>query len=277
MQEVEVVPLGRSVVKVPILMYHYIRVNPNPRDSMGFALSVTPDDFRRQMDLLSERRYNPIVFEELRAYWSGQQPLPPRPVILTFDDGYADFYTTAYPILRQHSFKAVAYVVPGFLNGPNYMSTAQVQELDAHGIEIGSHTVSHTDLTKVNPSQLTYQLTESKRVLEQIVGHPVLDFCYPSGMINPAVAAAVQAAGYQSATTTQPGVAHSVPDRFAWTRQRVAGGQSLERFVADLGAEEPTSTIVRPVAIGGSSGRPVTYPLIAPLLPTRPLFDLLVP
>jgi hypothetical protein len=76
MQEVEVVPLGRSVVKVPILMYHYIRVNPNPRDSMGFALSVTPDDFRRQMDLLSERRYNPIVFEELRAYWSGQQPLP---------------------------------------------------------------------------------------------------------------------------------------------------------------------------------------------------------
>jgi peptidoglycan/xylan/chitin deacetylase (PgdA/CDA1 family) len=274
MQDVQVVPLGRPVLRVPILMYHYIRVNPNPRDTLGFNLSVTPDEFRRQMDLLSERRYNPIDFDDLRGYWNGQQALPARPVILTFDDGYIDFYTTAYPILRQHGFKAVTYVVPGFLNGPNYMSTAQVQDLDTHGIQVGSHTVSHADLTKVSPAQLNHQLVESRRALEQMVGHPVLDFCYPAGMYNAATAAAVQAAGYQTATTTQPGLTHSMGDRFVWTRQRVGGGQPLERFVTDLGAEEPPTTVTRQAPL---QARQPVYLLIPPIPPIRWIPDPFVP
>jgi peptidoglycan/xylan/chitin deacetylase (PgdA/CDA1 family) len=274
MQEVQVVPPGRPTLRVPIFMYHYIRVNPNTRDSLGFNLSVTPDDFRRQMDLLSERHYNPIDFDDLRAYWNSQQPLPGRPVILTFDDGYIDFYTTAYPILRQHGFKAVTYVVPGFLNGPNYMSTAQVQDLDAHGIQVGSHTVSHADLTKVSTAQLHHQLVESKRALEQMVGHPVLDFCYPAGMYNANAAAAVQAAGYQTATTTQPGLTHSMGDRFAWTRQRVGGGQALERFLTDLGAEEPTTTITRQAPL---QARQPVYLLTPPIPPIRLMPDPFVP
>src|SRR5581483_3240766 len=97
-----VVPVGRQSIHVPILMYHYIRVNPNPADRLGFDLSVTPEDFNSQMDWLAGHGYHPIDFNDLRAYFAGQRPLPERPVIVTLDDGYRDLYTTAYPILRAH-------------------------------------------------------------------------------------------------------------------------------------------------------------------------------
>src|SRR5581483_10744436 len=83
-----VVPLGRAALRVPILMYHYIRVNPVPGDQLGFNLSVTPDDFRAQMDWLAANGYHPVDFNDLRDYWAGRAPLPERPIILTFDDGY---------------------------------------------------------------------------------------------------------------------------------------------------------------------------------------------
>src|SRR5215831_19557665 len=122
-----VVPPGRSSVRVPILMYHYIRVNPDPGDRLGFNLSVTPADFRLQMDWLYDNDYHPVDFDDLRAYLFENQSLPSRPVVLTFDDGYLDMYTTAFPILRVHHFKGVSYVVSGFLNSPNYLTTEMVQ------------------------------------------------------------------------------------------------------------------------------------------------------
>jgi hypothetical protein len=97
-----VIPLGRSGIRVPILEYHYIRVNPNPRDQLGFNLSVTPTNFSAQMDWLASHGYHPITFDDLHAYFEGKEPLPARPVVLTFDDGYLDFFTTAFPILQAH-------------------------------------------------------------------------------------------------------------------------------------------------------------------------------
>src|SRR5438105_5274459 len=108
---VAVVPPGRPTVRVPILMYHYIRVNPDPRDRVGYNLSVTPDDFRRQMDWLELNGYHPVTLEDLRGYLLGNGGLPSRPVVLTFDDGYRDLFSAAFPILLRHQFKAVAYVV----------------------------------------------------------------------------------------------------------------------------------------------------------------------
>jgi peptidoglycan/xylan/chitin deacetylase (PgdA/CDA1 family) len=228
---------GPSMIKVPILMYHYIRVNQDPRDRLGFALSVTPSDFAVQMDWLTRNGYHPITAEDLYAYLSGASGLPSRPVILSFDDGYSDFFTGALPILRSHDFKAVAYVVSGFVGQPGYMSAAQVFEADRAGIEIGSHTVNHVDLAKASAGGLRYQLTASKQALENLLGHPVESFCYPSGRFNTGVAAAVAAAGYHDATTTQFGFAHALPDRYVWGRLRVSGGESLPQFAsAVLGA-----------------------------------------
>jgi len=247
-------------------MYHYIRVNPDPGDRLGFNLSVTPADFRLQMDWLYDNDYHPVDFDDLRAYLFENQSLPSRPVVLTFDDGYRDMYTTAFPILRVHQFKGVSYVVSGFLNSPNYLTTEMVQEMEALGIQIGAHTVSHADLTRISAASLHSEVFDSKAALEAVVGHAVLDFCYPSGKFNDAVISAVQAAGFLTATTTQPGVAHSAGDRFTWSRVRVSGGESLEELITDLGEPEPAvkETPANAPAPRGLRWK-VTFPLQLPL------------
>jgi peptidoglycan/xylan/chitin deacetylase (PgdA/CDA1 family) len=158
--------------------------------------------------------------------------LPSKPIILTFDDGYGDFYTTALPILRAHDFRATAYVVSGFVGWPGYMSAAQVVEADRSGIEIGSHTVSHPNLTNMSYGSVRSQLIDSKQFLERLVGHSVSSFCYPSGRVNSTVAWQVANAGYDSATTTVFGFRHTLADRYIWTRLRVSGGETRDQFAA---------------------------------------------
>ncbi len=240
-----VIAPGRMTVQVPILMYHYIRVPPDPAtDHLGWGLSTSPDDFRHQMDYLDDHGYHPVTLTDLRAYLGGTQSLPDRPVVLTFDDGYTDVYSAAYPVLKEHHFKAVAYIVSGFVGreGENVMPD-QVREMDTNGIEIGAHTMNHVDLTKVHGSDLWSEVKGSKDALETLVGHPVLDFCYPSGRYDAEVVQAVQAAGYQSATTTQGGAVHSLEDRFSWSRVRVSGSESLGDFARGL---EPHETGIKP-------------------------------
>jgi peptidoglycan/xylan/chitin deacetylase (PgdA/CDA1 family) len=236
----QVVPPDRATVRVPILEYHYVRVNPDPHDRLGFALSVTPDDFAAQMSWLRSSGYHPVDLADLRAYFQQHTALPGRPVVLTFDDGYDDFYSAALPVLQAHGFRAVSYVVPGFLDRPRYMTTAQVQAIDHAGVEVAAHTMHHVDLTTASGPQLSVEIDGSRSALEQIVGHPVVDFCYPSGKFNPTVVAALQRAGFQSGTTELPGAGHSWPDRLTWSRVRVNGGEKLQQFSASLGQPEPT-------------------------------------
>ena len=254
-----VIPPGRSTLQLPILMYHYIRVPPDQYgDRIGWGLSTSPEDFRKQMDYLAKNGYHPITLTDLRDYLKGSRPLPDRPVVLTFDDGYADLYTQAFPVLKHHHFKAVAYIVSGFVGRTGVNVTAdQVREMDAYGIEIGAHTVNHVDLTKAGGT-LAYEVGGSKAALEALLGHPVLDFCYPSGRFNAQVINAVQAAGYESATTTQDGATHTFGDRYAWSRVRVSGSETIDDFIKGLQQHETgvAPAPVSPIRIER------TYPLI---------------
>ncbi len=221
---------GPSSIRVPILMYHYIRVNPDPRDWLGYRLSVKPADFAAQMDWLWRNGYHTVTTLDLISYLNGSRGLPSKPIVLTFDDGYADFYTTAVPILRRYDFTAVAYVVSGFIGWGGYMTASQVRSLHRAGFEIGSHTVGHVNLTTQSSDQLAYQLAASKQALEQLVGSPVTAFCYPSGKFGWREANAVAAAGYLDATTTLGGSFRSMAGRYTWSRLRVSGGESLWEF-----------------------------------------------
>ncbi len=223
---------GPNSINVPILTYHYIRVNPDRYDRMGFALSVTPNDFAAQMDWLAQNGYHTITTEDLYTYLNLYGGLPSKPVILTFDDGYADFYTSALPILRSHGFVGVSYVVSGFVGWPGYMTMAQIREADRSGMEIGSHTITHPNLVSLSAPAVWSQLTQSKLFLEQVLGHPVLSFCYPSGKYTSAVASAVAAAGFHDATTTRFGYSYTIANRYDWSRLRVSGGETLDTFAA---------------------------------------------
>ncbi len=241
----EVVPLGSSAIRLPILMYHYIRQPPSIRtDQLGFRLSVSPEDFQAQMGWLYANGYHPVNFNQVRAYFAGLAPLPPRPLVITFDDGYQDLYTTAFPILQARGFTAVAYIVSGFVNRSGYVSRGEVVQMDRYGIEIASHTVNHPNLARSSLGSVTYEVVQSKRWLEDVVGHAVLDFAYPSGKFDAQSVRAVAEAGYSTAVTTSAtSTVHSMADRYTWGRVRVGGGESLQDFIASLGPSEPSITI----------------------------------
>jgi peptidoglycan/xylan/chitin deacetylase (PgdA/CDA1 family) len=255
----EIVPLGADSLRLPILMYHYVRKPPSSRvDPLGFKLSVAAADFQAQMDWLHAHGYHPVNFNEVRSYFAGARPLPSRPVVMTFDDGYQDLYSTAFPILKSHGFTAVAYIVSGFVDWPNYVTRGQVLEMDRAGIQIASHTVHHPNLAHMGFGTVMNEVAQSKQWLEQLLGHPVLDFAYPSGQFSTQTVEAVRQAGYSTAVTTdRDSTIHSLADRFTWGRVRVGGGESLQDFATKLGPSMP-SVIVSSVEVESNTSPPLS-------------------
>uniref|UniRef100_A0A7C1G2M2 Polysaccharide deacetylase family protein n=1 Tax=Thermomicrobium roseum TaxID=500 RepID=A0A7C1G2M2_THERO len=218
---------------VPILMYHYIRPRPGSDDPLGQRLSVDPATFQAQMDWLAQHGFTPITLSELAALRAGLIPAPPHPIVLTFDDGYRDFYQNAFPILRAHGFHATVFVVTGFVGQERYLTWDMIRELDRSGlVEIGAHTVHHPDLTTLaNPES---EIRGCKDALEHVLGHPVTAFAYPAGKFDARVETAVRAAGFRQAVTTQPRWATSGDDPLALPRLRVTGDLTLAQFAALL-------------------------------------------
>ncbi len=216
-------------------MYHYIRVNPDPRDLVGFSLSVTPGMFHAQMDYLARNGFHVVSLRDAAEAIRLHRPLPSRPIVLTFDDGYADFFTTAIPELQRHGFRATNFVVSGFVGRGGYMNWSQVQLADAMGFNVGAHTVDHVALTGVSPARAAWEIQQSKAMLEAMLRHPVMDFAYPYGSFNAGVAAQARDAGFGSASSTIGGTWHSPGTLMNLYRLRVGGGMSLANFAQLIG------------------------------------------
>ncbi|MFN3336035.1 MAG: polysaccharide deacetylase family protein [Thermomicrobium sp.] len=218
---------------IPILMYHYIRPRPGSDDPLGQRLSVDPVTFQAQMDWLAQHGFTPITLSELAALRAGLLSAPPHPIVLTFDDGYRDFYQNAFPILRAHGFHATIFVITGFVGQERYLTWDMIRELDRSGlVEIGAHTVHHPDLTMLAHPES--EIRDCKDALEHVLGHPVTVFAYPAGKFDARVESAVRAAGFQQAVTTQPRWATPGDDPLALPRLRVTGDLTLSQFAALL-------------------------------------------
>lgn len=214
----------------PILMYHYIGGNPNPSDKARERLSVSPDKFDEQMGYLSKNGYTPITFD---TYYAGVSSLPQKPIILTFDDGYIDFYLNAYPILRKYNFKAVSFLPTGLIGTSYYLNWNQVHEMDTSGlISFQAHSVTHPNLLSLNNESLKHEIADSKKTLEAKLGKPVNTFAYPYGLVNNHVVQEVKKAGFVGAVTTTNGKVSSIS--YYMTRIRVSGAWSLADFTKRL-------------------------------------------
>lgn len=198
---------NERAMKIPILLYHYISVNPNKADIPRNGLSTPPDVLDRQLALLSSSGFTTISLDEMAAAFSGQFTMPQKPVVLSFDDGYVDFYTNAVPILRKYNMKAVAFIPTGLIGGGAYMTWAQIEELSkSPNVIFGAHTVHHAFLSKSSPAVIAAEVVESKKVLEKHVGYKVNWFAYPYGAFNELVVNEVKQAGFIGAATTLPGI-----------------------------------------------------------------------
>jgi peptidoglycan/xylan/chitin deacetylase (PgdA/CDA1 family) len=209
-------------------MYHYVRSVDASIDPLGYELSVAPDLFATHIAWLAQNGYQGIRLDQMIRCWQNQPICPPKPVVITFDDGYRDAASAALPILRQYGFLATFYIVPNFIDQPGYLTWAEVASLRDAGMEIGSHTLDHVMLTRTAPEEVARQVRESKLVLEQRLGISVSSFCYPVGDYDGYSIEAVRAAGYGNAVTTRWDTNYS--ELLALPRRRVAGGTTAEEL-----------------------------------------------
>ena len=226
-------------INVPIVYYHYIRVNPKTGDALGYELSVTPTNFQAQMDWLRIAGGHPVTLAQVMAAAGGGPALPRHPVVLTFDDGHSDFATVAVPVLLREHFVATAFVVPGFLGSASYMTVSQVKAVSAAGMVIGAHTMHHLNLSKVPPQLASVEISASRSILEQMTGKPVLDFAYPYGGYDQAVVDLVQRAGFHEAVATTWGTQQCLSNRYALHRLEVLGQDSIAAFASLAGLPAP--------------------------------------
>jgi peptidoglycan/xylan/chitin deacetylase (PgdA/CDA1 family) len=217
----------------PILMYHYIRAVDQAGDPLGYELSVTPGEFERQIAWLAEQGYRGVRMDTLTRCLSGEAVCPPKPIALTFDDGYEDAFTAALPVLQRYGMSATFYIVSGFVGQPGYMNWEQLGALRDAGMEIGAHTVNHYDLRSLDWATADYEIAQSKADLEQRLGLAVTSFCYPTGLYDGRIEGQVRAAGFANATTTRWDGDYS--NIMALPRRRISGGTALEGFAAIVG------------------------------------------
>ena len=236
-------PAGPSTA-VPILLYHYIRVNPNPADRVGFNLSIPPAMFRAQMQYLADHGFHVLSLHQAVVAIAAHHPLPSRPVVLTFDDGYADFFTAAVPTLRAHGFTATDFVISGRMGLFSFMTAAQVQAADQMGFTIGAHTVDHYALAALTPARATWEMRQSKLALESLLGHPVIDFAYPYGSYNALAIAVAVRLGFETACSTLSGTVHSAGQLMVLSRVRIGGAMTLTTFARLVGGPAPAPGIV---------------------------------
>ncbi len=220
-------------LKVPILMYHYISIPPEGADEYRIGLSVAPGDFRQQMRFLAENGFNTIDFYDLSLAIVSKQELPPRPVIITIDDGYRDNYENAYPILREYGLEATIFLATDFIDQghPEYLSWAMVEEMAAAGIRFEPHSKSHPDLRDRDRDFLIYQILGSQETIAAHIGFLPRYFAYPSGRYDEAVIQILKDLNFWGAVTTIGGKWHGYTERFEWTRLRVRNNTPLLEFI----------------------------------------------
>ena len=186
----------------PILEYHTVTNNPTP-DSEVY--NVPPEEFSAQLDYLQENGYTTITLRKFTQVLNGKGKLPDKPIILTFDDGYEDNFTEMLPILESHKMTAVVYVITNKLDQPGYLTVEQLQEMQRHNIEIGSHTADHTALNWQSDHVKMNQIRGSKKFLE-MYGLAVETFSYPNGAVSEKVAELLKQEGYLNAVTGEVGL-----------------------------------------------------------------------
>ncbi|MBW2137152.1 MAG: polysaccharide deacetylase family protein [Deltaproteobacteria bacterium] len=227
-------PEGYQVV--PILCYHGFG------EDKGASLSVSPKSFEQQMKYLRAHNYRVIGLKDLKEFLGYRKRIPERSVVITVDDGYRSFYDVALPVLRKYGFQATIFIYAEFIGqSKNALGWDQLKEIKGLGFEIGSHGLSHDDLTKQRPGEgeeqylerLRKELTESKRVIDGRLNQDTEAFAYPYGKASPRLLIMAEQAGYKLGLTVQPGSNPFFSDPMALKRNQIVKGE-MGPFIAKL-------------------------------------------
>jgi len=188
-------------IKIPVICYHSINKDPSGKS----PIIISPEKFRQHLQTIKDNGYTTLTMSQFNDYIFGDKPIPEKSVLLTFDDGYMDNYTNAFPILKEFNMNATVFVISSYLDGDIYMSPSNIKEMSDYGIDIESHTVSHLRLSELSYEQQFNELKNSKQTIEKITGKPVISIAYPEGKYNEDTTKAVLETGYSMGFTIDRG------------------------------------------------------------------------
>lgn len=210
-----------------IVTYHSVRPDGHgPRSSY-----VHPDDFDAQVSWLVRSGYQVLPLSTLADRLVSGQAVPDNWACITFDDGYADNYQYAFPVLKHYRVPATVFLVTGKIDrDPDFLTLAQIDEMRSHGVEFGGHTVDHVSLSSVAPEEARWQIAESRRQLDGILSSSGRHFCYPYGHYNAQVEGFVREAGYVTCCIEQAGSVQAGTDPLRLRRVGVLGTDTLRDF-----------------------------------------------
>jgi peptidoglycan/xylan/chitin deacetylase (PgdA/CDA1 family) len=215
---------GPRRTAVPILMYHL--VNTPPPGTAYPELWVPAESFRAQVQALAGAGYHGVTLDQVIDNWQKRIALPAKPIVVSFDDGYGSQERNAMPILHALRWPGVLNLEVKNLSIAGGITKRQVRKLIGAGWEIDAHTLTHRDLTTLDPATVRHEVAGSRAALRRDFHVPVDNFAYPAGRYDATAESAVRAAGYRAAVTTEPGLAHMDADRAALPRIRVNGTDS---------------------------------------------------
>ena len=231
-----------QTARLPILMYHRVAPAGNARMQ---RYRVSPEAFEAQLRYLRDAGYYGIGLDDWGAALAARKPLPGNAVLLTFDDGYADFAEVAWPLLQQYGFKATVFVVTDAVGKTNawdahhgesveLMGWEQIRQLRSEGVAFGSHSHTHPFMTGLSPAEIIAEAVRSRLRLEEALAEPVQAFCYPYGLHDPVVGHLVGGCGYLYGLAVRGGLSTLRDDALALPRQEISGYDTLEDFIAKL-------------------------------------------
>ncbi|MCX7781672.1 MAG: polysaccharide deacetylase family protein [Negativicutes bacterium] len=207
---------------VPVLMYHSVGPERN-NDAV-----ISKERFAEHMAFLRQENFQPISLDELHAYLTEKKPLPLKPVVLTFDDGYPDTYEVVYPLLKQYGFKSTLFMITDQIG--KRLTPEQLKEMKAGGMEIAPHTHTHRELTGLSPREQAEEIMKSKEILDRILGQDSRHFCYPNGSYNAETLRLLKEAGFKTAVTINPGWTKPGDNVLALNRVWMGNGVDLKHL-----------------------------------------------
>lgn len=213
-------PTGQTI-KIPIITYHYVEHVQDKNDRLRIAMNIAPEILDQQLQSLVSHSYQTYFVRDIPDIIHNPDNYTKNKIVLTFDDGYEDFYTDVFPLLKKYQTKATLYVMYNYMGSSGYMTEDQIKEVADSGlVEIGSHTLDHKSLTGIPRDEVVREVVDNKNLLEQKLQTYIYTFAYPYGHFDEQSAEVVKQAGYTAAVSTNPGTRQSEANIFTLTRLR---------------------------------------------------------
>jgi peptidoglycan/xylan/chitin deacetylase (PgdA/CDA1 family) len=208
-------------IKIPIIMYHYVEYVQDPGDTIRKSLNVTPLVFEQQLYNLKTSGWENYFVKDIPDILTGKVNYSSQSAVLSFDDGYEDFYTNVFPLLKKYHIRATLYIVNHFIGRKGFLNAKQIKEMIASNlVEIGSHTLDHANIKYAEKSVVEHQIIESKKELEDQFGIEVKTFAYPFGGFNQQTIDIVKEASFSAAVSVIPGTLQSEENKYYLYRLR---------------------------------------------------------